>query len=68
MGTLQRRVDAYTNMSANLITQLNELDQLRERVRKLSLRLANARKRRARRSQRALAPNANWRSVRQPEQ
>ena len=40
MSSLQKRVAAYAKVSRNLLTQLNELDQLRERVRKLSLRLA----------------------------
>ena len=42
VSSLQKRVAAYAKVSRNLLTQLNELDQLRERVRKLSLRLAKA--------------------------
>jgi hypothetical protein len=56
MDSLQKRVAAYANVSANLLIQLNELDQLRERVRRLSLRLAKARKRPARVNRRVLAP------------
>ena len=37
MSSLQERIAAYAHMSANLLTQLNELDELRERVRKAQL-------------------------------
>ena len=37
MGSLQERIAALTAASANLLTQLNELDELRERVRKAQL-------------------------------
>jgi hypothetical protein len=32
MGSLRERIAAYADASANLITQLNELDELREQV------------------------------------
>ena len=34
MGSLQERIAAYANPSANLLTQLKELDELREQVKK----------------------------------
>ena len=34
MSSLQQRIAAFTDMIANLITQLRELDLLREQVRK----------------------------------
>ena len=34
MSSLQQRIAAFTDMTANLITQLRELDLLREQVRK----------------------------------
>ena len=34
MGTLQERIAAYADASANLLIQLIELDKLREQVRK----------------------------------
>jgi hypothetical protein len=37
MSSLQRRIAAVTDTTANLITQLRELDQLREQVRKALL-------------------------------
>jgi hypothetical protein len=37
MGSLRERIAAYVDVSANLLTQLNELDELRERVRKAQL-------------------------------
>jgi hypothetical protein len=37
MGQLRERIDAYAHVSANLIDQLNELDDLREQVRQAQL-------------------------------
>ena len=34
MGSLQERIAAYANPSGNLLTQLKELDELREQVKK----------------------------------
>jgi hypothetical protein len=34
MDSLQKRIAAYADASANLLAQLNELDELRERVKK----------------------------------
>jgi hypothetical protein len=34
MGSLEERIAAYANACAKLITQLKELDDLRERVKK----------------------------------
>ena len=34
MDSLQKRIEAYADASANLLAQLSELDQLRERVKK----------------------------------
>jgi hypothetical protein len=49
MRSLQRRLEAVTDTTANLIAQLRELEGLRERVRKAGLALrsrrANRRKR-----------------------
>ena len=37
MRSLERRLAAFTDTTANLIAQLRELDRLRERVRKAEL-------------------------------
>jgi hypothetical protein len=37
MGSLQERIAAYADASADLVTQLHELDELRERLRKAQL-------------------------------
>jgi hypothetical protein len=37
MSSLQERITAYADAFANLLTQLHELDELRERVRKAQL-------------------------------
>lgn len=37
MSSLQERIAACADASANLLTQLHELDELRERVRKAQL-------------------------------
>jgi hypothetical protein len=37
MGSLQERIAAYADASANLLALLTELDELRERVRKAQL-------------------------------
>ena len=37
MGSLRERIDAYADASANLVVQLNELDELREQVRQAQL-------------------------------
>jgi hypothetical protein len=58
VGSLQERIAAYT---ANLLTQLNELERLREQVRKLSPRLPKPLKRPARVNRRVHAPSARWR-------
>jgi hypothetical protein len=34
MDSLQKRIAAYADASANLLARLNELDELRERVKK----------------------------------
>jgi len=34
MDSLQKRIAAYADASANLLAQLNELNELRERVKK----------------------------------
>lgn len=37
MSSLQRHITSFTKISADLIAQLSELDELRERVRKAQL-------------------------------
>jgi hypothetical protein len=37
MTSLQQRIAVYASLSSNLLTQLNELDQLRDRVRQAQL-------------------------------
>jgi hypothetical protein len=37
MGSFEQRIAAYAAVSANLLTQMNELEELRERVRKAQL-------------------------------
>jgi hypothetical protein len=37
MSSFEQRITAYAAATANLLTQMNELDQLRERVRKAQL-------------------------------
>ena len=37
MGLLRERIEAYAHASANLVVQLNELDELREQVRQARL-------------------------------
>jgi hypothetical protein len=41
MSSLQRRIAAVTDTTANLIAQLRELDRLREQVRKAQLSARN---------------------------
>jgi hypothetical protein len=67
MGSLQERIAAYANASANLLTQLKELDELRERV-KRAKKLSNATPRLRLLKQgpasfyrRAPTPRAHWR-------
>ena len=57
MSSLRKRISAYAHASATLLAQLNELDELRERVRKAerSLAIAKPLKRPASFSQRVLA-------------
>jgi hypothetical protein len=64
MGSLEERIAAYANASAKLITQLKELDDLRERVKKakeLYSAMPKLLKRRPARSDRRAPPSANWR-------
>jgi hypothetical protein len=64
MDSLQERIVAYANASANLLAQLNELNELREKVSKaqLSAAMSEPRKQRyARVERRVLEPSANWR-------
>jgi hypothetical protein len=63
MGTLQERIAAYADASANLLIQLIELDELREQVRKaqLSLVVPKQLKRPASINRRVLAPSVDCR-------
>jgi hypothetical protein len=65
MGSLQERIAASANVSANLLDQLIELDELRERVRKAELSPALPKrrplKRPARVDRRVLAPSVGTR-------
>jgi hypothetical protein len=71
MGSLQERIAAYANASANLLTQLKELDELRERVKRakklstatprLRLRLRLLKQGPASFYRRAPTPRAHWR-------
>jgi hypothetical protein len=65
MSSLGMRIAAFANASANLLAQLNELDELRERIRKaeLSLAMPKPRKRPASIRQRVLAASANSRQI-----
>ena len=65
MGSLEERIAAYANACAKLITQLKELDDLRERVKKAK-ELYNAvprllKQRPASSDRRAPARRDNWR-------
>jgi hypothetical protein len=42
MDPLRERIDAYAHLSAKLVVQLNELDELREQVRQAQLSLRDA--------------------------
>ena len=55
MISIQRRIAAVTDSAANLIAQLNELDQLREQLR-TALLLANNAPRLNRRSRKGAIP------------
>jgi hypothetical protein len=62
MGLFQERIAAYAATCANLLTQLKELDELREQVRKAQLSIAVAKplkQRPASINQRALAAGTN---------
>ena len=64
MGSLQERIAACANASANLLAQLTELDELREQVRKAELSPAIPRrslKRSASVDRRVLVPGDNSR-------
>jgi hypothetical protein len=65
MSSLREHIATYAKTSANLLTQLNELHELRERVRKaqLSSRDTPATEKAHERHRRVLAPSANWRSL-----
>ena len=62
MGSLQRRIAAVTDTTANLIAQLRELDRLREQVRKA---LLSARKSQQpnRRNGSGAPPRSHWKST-----
>jgi hypothetical protein len=66
MSSLRKRIAAYANASAKLLAQLNELDELREQVRKAerSLAMAKPLKRPVGISQRVLVASANSRQFR----
>ena len=68
MSSLRKRIAAYTDASANLLAQLNELDELREQVRQAerSLAMLKPLKRPASIGQRVLAASAASRQVRLP--
>jgi hypothetical protein len=64
MGSLQERIAATADAFAYLIIQLNELEELRERVRKAQLSTTMPKppkKRPASINRRVLAPSGNWR-------
>jgi hypothetical protein len=60
MSSLQRRIAAITDTTANLIAQLRELDRLREQVRKalLSAQKSPQPKRRS-----SAIPRSHWKST-----
>jgi hypothetical protein len=62
MSSLQRRIAAVTDTTANLIAQLRELDRLREEVRKalLSARKSSQPKRR---NGSGAIPRSHWESI-----
>lgn len=63
MSSLRERITAYANASANLLTQLNELDELRERVRRaqLSSRITKPLKAPRQPHRRSAASGGSWR-------
>jgi hypothetical protein len=66
MSSLRKRIAACAKASANLLAQLNELDELREQVRKAerSLAMPKPLKRPVSISRRVIAASANSRQVR----
>jgi hypothetical protein len=65
MGSLRERITAYADASANLLTQLNELAELREQVRKAQrpTRDTQANKKARQHGRRILALGASRRQV-----
>jgi hypothetical protein len=65
MGSLQERIAIYANVSANLLTQLKELDKLRDRIKKAkklsTTRPKPLKQRPASFCRRASTPRARWR-------
>lgn len=61
MDSLRERIAAFANESANLLVQLNELDELREQIRKLSPGSPKPVKRSTSVKRRSLSPGADWR-------
>ena len=59
MSSLQRRIAAVTDTTANLIAQLRELDRLREQVRK-ALRSARKSPQLKRRNGNGAIPPSHW--------
>jgi hypothetical protein len=52
MGNLQERLEAVTDIAADLISQLNELNQLRDQLRKVQLSVRRTRRTNYRRRRR----------------
>jgi hypothetical protein len=62
MSSLQRRIAAVTDTTANLIAQLRELDRLREQVRK-ALLSAQKSPQPKRRNRSGAIPGSHWQST-----
>jgi hypothetical protein len=62
MSSLQRRIAAVTDTTANLIAQLRELDRLREQVRKALLSAQKSPQPKRRNGSSAM-PRSHWKST-----
>ena len=62
MSSLQRRIAAVTDTTANLIAQLRELDRLREQVRKALLSAQKSPQPKRRNGSGAI-PRSDWKST-----
>jgi hypothetical protein len=61
MGSLQERIAAYANTSANLLAQLKELDELREQLKRAKKLATATQQKPASVYRRASSPRVRWR-------